>query len=135
MTASDPASVRSTQLRGFYAELVVRRSGAEDPRIRDAFARVPRERFAGPGPWSVFGGGSGARGTGYVQTPSDDPAFLYQGSRHKAGAIARFVARTGNAWGEELTEPMSRPSPRSAPAVLLMQLAADAAQHGLAPQT
>ena len=78
VTASDPTSVRSTQLRRFYAELVVRRGGAKDPRIRDAFACVPREPFAGPGPWSVFGGGPGTRSTGYVRTPSDDPAFLYQ---------------------------------------------------------
>ena len=78
LTTGDAALVRSTQLRGFYAELVVRRGGAEDPRIRDAFACVPREPFAGPGPWLVFGGRSGTRSTGYIQTPSDDPAFLYQ---------------------------------------------------------
>ncbi|RYY06106.1 MAG: methyltransferase, partial [Alphaproteobacteria bacterium] len=57
---------------------VAHRGNARDPRIRAAFARVPREPFAGPGPWSVVGGGSAANGSGYIQTPSDDPAFLYQ---------------------------------------------------------
>lgn len=108
----------------------------------------PGQRAVGGG---LLGTGTGAF-VAAATTPAPPPPRYYpqgnpqggssrrldladMGSRHKAGAIARFVARTGNAWGEELTEPMSRPSPRSAPAVLLMQLAADAAQHGLAPQT
>lgn len=37
-----------------------------------AFASTPRERFVGPGPWSIF------TAAGYIETPSDDPAFLYQ---------------------------------------------------------
>ena len=38
----------------------------------NAFALTPRERFAGPGPWKIF------TATGYVETPTEDPAFLYQ---------------------------------------------------------
>ena len=34
---------------------------------------MERERFAGPGPWSIY-----AFGSGYIRTPTDDPAFLYQ---------------------------------------------------------
>ncbi len=59
-------------LRRFYAQYVASRGGARDPRIEDAFAAVPREPFAGPGPWSIATGG------GYVHTPDDDPALLYQ---------------------------------------------------------
>ena len=41
-------------------------------RLIEAFATVPRERFVGPGPWKVI------TASGYIDTPSDDPAFLYQ---------------------------------------------------------
>ncbi|KIZ48046.1 MULTISPECIES: methyltransferase domain-containing protein [Rhodopseudomonas] len=61
---------RSQKYRTFYAELI---AGHRDPRVRDAFAAVPREPFAGPGPWSMKG-----LGKAYVLTPDDDPAFLYQ---------------------------------------------------------
>lgn len=72
---------RVTDLRTFYARLVASKGSACDPRIEQAFAAVPREPFAGPGPWSVLAVGPwGARSpTGsYVWTPNDDPAFLYQ---------------------------------------------------------
>jgi protein-L-isoaspartate(D-aspartate) O-methyltransferase len=45
---------------------------AKNERLKDAFASTPRERFTGTGPWKVFAGGN------YVETPTDDPAFLYQ---------------------------------------------------------
>ena len=41
-----------------------------DDRLVRAFATVPRERFVGPGPWQVI------TASGYIETPSDDPAFL-----------------------------------------------------------
>jgi protein-L-isoaspartate(D-aspartate) O-methyltransferase len=43
-----------------------------DGKVTAAFAAVPREQFVGPGPWSVF------TQAGYLKTPSDDPALLYQ---------------------------------------------------------
>ncbi|PYS64811.1 MAG: protein-L-isoaspartate(D-aspartate) O-methyltransferase [Acidobacteria bacterium] len=59
--------------RHFYAELVTTSAGAaKNERLKHAFASTPRERFIGIGPWKVF-----ARGN-YVETPTDDPAFLYQ---------------------------------------------------------
>ena len=59
--------------RSFYAQLVTTLPGRPpDPRVRDAFASVPRERFVGPGPWKVF------TRAGYLDAPTDDPAFLYQ---------------------------------------------------------
>ena len=72
---------RSAKLRAFFARYVAERGGARDPRIERAFAAVPRESFAGPGPWSVFPAGPWSiwpPGPSYVQTPDDDPAFLYQ---------------------------------------------------------
>ncbi|MCP9626274.1 methyltransferase [Rhodopseudomonas palustris] len=61
---------RSQAYRAFYAALV---AGGRDPRIQEAFAVVPRESFAGRGPWLLKG-----IGRDYVKTPNDDPAFLYQ---------------------------------------------------------
>ena len=60
---------RSEKYREFFARFV---AGNADPRIANAFARVPREGFAGPGPWSIRCGDS------YIRTPDDDPAFIYQ---------------------------------------------------------
>jgi protein-L-isoaspartate(D-aspartate) O-methyltransferase len=64
---------RSDKLRSFYAKLICAAAKIGDPRIEDAFRAVKREPFAGPGPWRVKFGGHD-----YVETPDDDPAFLYQ---------------------------------------------------------
>lgn len=45
----------------------------DDPRLEEAFAAVPRERFLGPGPWPIFRFWRNA----YVTTPSADPVHLY----------------------------------------------------------
>lgn len=79
---ADPATsaAQSAKLRGFYASLVANPNAA-DPRVAAAFAAVPREPFAGPGPWSILAAHvwrSQDRGPLYVTTPDDDPAFLYQ---------------------------------------------------------
>jgi protein-L-isoaspartate(D-aspartate) O-methyltransferase len=59
--------------RRFYADLITASVGAQkNARLREAFASIPRERFVGPGPWHVFAG------SGFVETPADDPAYLYQ---------------------------------------------------------
>ena len=75
------ADLRSAKLRAFYARHVTARGGALDARVEAAFAAVPREPFAGPGPWSIPVGGPWRRradGPLYLRTPDDDPAFLYQ---------------------------------------------------------
>jgi protein-L-isoaspartate(D-aspartate) O-methyltransferase len=60
--------------RSFFANLVTANAGVPlgDSRLAAAFGSTPRERFVGPGPWRVF------TSVGYINTPSDDPAFLYQ---------------------------------------------------------
>lgn len=59
--------------RTFFARLVTSAAGAaKNERLYEAFATTPREKYLGPGPWKVFAGGS------LIETPSDDPAFLYQ---------------------------------------------------------
>lgn len=58
--------------RAFFAKLITSSVGQPGGRLTEAFAATPRERFAGPGPWSIF------TAAGYIETPSDDPSFLYQ---------------------------------------------------------
>ncbi len=74
MTLPDhDARQRSARLRGFFARYATTKGGAQDPRVEQAFAAVPREPFAGPAPWSIH-----VPGNGYLETPDDDPAYLYQ---------------------------------------------------------
>ena len=57
--------------RTFYARLIT--AGLpENPRLVAAFASIPRERFVGPGPWRIY------TSSGLLETPTNDPAFLYQ---------------------------------------------------------
>ena len=63
----------SEKYRSFYAKLICTAAKLDDPRIEEAFRSVKREPFAGPGPWWTNLGGHP-----YVQTPDDDPAYLYQ---------------------------------------------------------
>ncbi len=58
--------------RYFFADLITTSAGSKNERLKDAFASTPRERFVGTGPWKVFSE------HGFVTTPTDDPAFLYQ---------------------------------------------------------
>jgi protein-L-isoaspartate(D-aspartate) O-methyltransferase len=60
------------QYRTFYANLVTAKGGTRDDSIRSAFASTDRARFVGPGPWKIL------TSLGYIETPSDDPALLYQ---------------------------------------------------------
>jgi protein-L-isoaspartate(D-aspartate) O-methyltransferase len=64
---------RSDKYRSFYAKLICTAAELDDPRIDRAFREIKREPFAGPGPWWIHMGGHP-----YVQTPDDDPAYLYQ---------------------------------------------------------
>lgn len=57
--------------RAFAAELRVV-ANVSDPRVVDAFAAVPRERFVGPGPWRIL-----HMFDGYWTTPDADPQWLY----------------------------------------------------------
>lgn len=54
-------------------QLICTAANLDDPRIETAFRMVKREPFAGPGPWWLTLGAHP-----YVQTPDDDPAYLYQ---------------------------------------------------------
>ncbi|MBV8574618.1 MAG: methyltransferase [Acetobacteraceae bacterium] len=48
-------------------------SASADERLQRIFELVPREAFLGPGPWRIM-----AQNRRYFETPSSDPAYLYQ---------------------------------------------------------
>src|SRR5256714_15432328 len=73
-------------MRRFYAEEIRAVSNVQTEALAEAFARVRREDFLGPGPWQIAtpgswqvlaqGSSSGASG-GYRTTPDADPRHLY----------------------------------------------------------
>src|SRR5271170_6160712 len=59
--------------RLFFAKLVTANAGiAPGGELEAALASTPREQFVGPPPWKIF------TRLGYVESPADDPALLYQ---------------------------------------------------------
>jgi protein-L-isoaspartate(D-aspartate) O-methyltransferase len=60
------------EIRSFYAKLMAAASRSPDPRLERIFELVPREAFLPPGPWKIMVGNR------YLDTPSADPAYLYQ---------------------------------------------------------
>ena len=58
--------------RAAYAHEVLARYGTNDPAVEAAFAKVPREAFLGPPPWSFGSGGTASWAT------TSDPEALYQ---------------------------------------------------------
>jgi protein-L-isoaspartate(D-aspartate) O-methyltransferase len=59
-------------IRAFHAKMMAAASNSTDERLERAFRLVRREAFMGPGPWQI------KVNRRYLETPSDDPAFLYQ---------------------------------------------------------
>ena len=60
------------EARKRYARLMAAASKSDDPRLERVFELVPREAFLPPGPWKIM------IDNGYFETPSADPAYLYQ---------------------------------------------------------
>jgi protein-L-isoaspartate(D-aspartate) O-methyltransferase len=62
--------------REFYAEEIAAICGLKNAALARAFAVVPRERFLGPGPWTIRGE-SEAMQAGLRVTPDADPRRVY----------------------------------------------------------
>jgi protein-L-isoaspartate(D-aspartate) O-methyltransferase len=59
--------------RLFFAKLIAANAGIPPgSEIEAALASTPREDFVGPAPWKIF------TRSGYIESPADDPALLYQ---------------------------------------------------------
>jgi protein-L-isoaspartate(D-aspartate) O-methyltransferase len=65
-------AVSVEQVRRFYADELCRVNRIASPAVHDAFATVPRERFVGPGPWTIQSTGS------CWFTEDTDPRRLYR---------------------------------------------------------
>lgn len=83
--------------RARYADAIAATAKLRSTALRNAFARVPREAFLGPGPWSMarFAGPAGV--PTYELTPDDDPVRIYEDA-----AIALDRVRVMNADGSDL---------------------------------
>jgi protein-L-isoaspartate(D-aspartate) O-methyltransferase len=67
-----PRRASLPEIRGFYARQLASASQLNDPRLARIFELVPREAFLPPGPWKI------PVAERYLETPSADPAYLYQ---------------------------------------------------------
>ncbi|MFZ0416699.1 MAG: rRNA adenine N-6-methyltransferase family protein [Candidatus Sulfotelmatobacter sp.] len=65
--------------RRFYADEIRYAANLGSPTLAEAFARVPREKFLGPGPWEIAFPdlGSGRGGATYTMTDDADPRHVY----------------------------------------------------------
>jgi protein-L-isoaspartate(D-aspartate) O-methyltransferase len=63
--------------RRFYAEEIRLAAKLSSPALIEAFARVPRERFLGPGPWRIASADVGLGGVVYLTTDKPDPRYVY----------------------------------------------------------
>src|SRR4051812_25902820 len=66
-----PDEIASDRQRRRYADKVTAAAGTNNPRIREAFATIPRERFLPPPPWTIISRGN-VRGTSRVADLYDD---------------------------------------------------------------
>lgn len=67
--------IELAQRRRFFADEIAAVGAISTPRLVDAIADVPRERFLDPGPWLVRGDADVL--TGARRTPDDDPQHVY----------------------------------------------------------
>jgi protein-L-isoaspartate(D-aspartate) O-methyltransferase len=58
-------------IRAAYAKQIAAAARADNARLVQAFATIPREDFVGPGPWMM------RWMSAYVPTPDADPVYLY----------------------------------------------------------
>jgi protein-L-isoaspartate(D-aspartate) O-methyltransferase len=65
------------ECRHFYAEEIRLAANISSATLVEAFARVPRENFLGPGPWKIAFTDLGLGGTTYSETKDADPRHLY----------------------------------------------------------
>src|SRR5688572_12237126 len=64
--------------RARYADAIAATARLRSKALRDAFARVPREHFLAPGPWSLGRFAGPASVATYELTPDDDPVRVYE---------------------------------------------------------
>ena len=83
--------------RHFYAEELCRVNHISSPAIFAAFSTVPRERFAGPGPWMIQTGGT------QFFTESADPRNVYRDALIVLDATKRLNNGQPSLWAFHLS--------------------------------
>jgi len=83
--------------RHFFAEELCRVNRISSPAILAAFSAVPRERFAGPGPWMIQTGGT------QFFTESADPRNVYQDALIVLDAAKRLNNGQPSLWAFHLS--------------------------------
>lgn len=73
MTADGSETASLAIVRRAYAKQVVHAARADDPRLAEALAAIPREDFLPPPPWRIM-----HLASGYDAPPVSDPVYLYQ---------------------------------------------------------
>jgi protein-L-isoaspartate(D-aspartate) O-methyltransferase len=63
--------------RRFYAEEIAAVAGLRSKALVEAFAKVPRENFLGPGPWQIGSADTLSQQVAYRETEDADPRRLY----------------------------------------------------------
>jgi protein-L-isoaspartate(D-aspartate) O-methyltransferase len=104
MQPSEADSIESA--RHSYAEELCRLNHISSPAILAAFSIVPRERFAGPGPWMIQ-----ASGTQFF-TESSDPRSVYRDALIVLDAAKRLNNGQPSLWAFHLSLLDVRPGDR-----------------------
>jgi protein-L-isoaspartate(D-aspartate) O-methyltransferase len=90
------------ECRRFYAEEIRLAGSVKSAALVEAFARVPREKFLGPGPWRFRSMDMGLGGEAYLTSEDADPRHIYHNvpiaidavrdlNNGQPGALARWI--------------------------------------------
>jgi protein-L-isoaspartate(D-aspartate) O-methyltransferase len=76
--SANSTAIALEDYRRFYAEEIAAVTALRSPALVEAFAKVPRETFLGPGPWEIAGADfSMGPQVSYRTTPDADPRRIY----------------------------------------------------------
>lgn len=85
------------ETRRHFAEELRVTAHVRNGRLIDAFAAVPREKFAGPGPWRILNSWDG-----YWTTPDNEPRWLYHNVLVALDETRRLNIGEPNLWAYHL---------------------------------
>jgi protein-L-isoaspartate(D-aspartate) O-methyltransferase len=99
--------------RRFYSEEVALSAHLTSSALAEAFARVPREKFLGPGPWDIVMPDIASGVTRYMTTGDSDPRRVYHNvvialdrsrdlSNGHPGTLAHYINALGLVPGERV---------------------------------
>jgi protein-L-isoaspartate(D-aspartate) O-methyltransferase len=77
---SDASLLRNLDMeivRAFHAEEIRVAAQVSSAHLIEAFGRVSREKFVGPGPWQIASADAGMGGAVYMATDDADPRHVY----------------------------------------------------------